>query len=303
MNNTLKLTIPALMLSLLTACASTSTLSYEPEESGDYKFDPDSSFAMNVVEGSLGFHNGLRDADAPKDADTSPTAINYAGNAYLGLMANGIGGALLGLLGTNSGEYPLDYGYGIYYVPVSDFSKASLDSAYAKVESDIIHAIEVGHSVKFSHKVNKPSGDVSLIFSGDKCTALKSDPRFNGYFTEAYLKAHQITRIDQCELGGYKSFDLMRFSHTTPNKQNGNYAVIGIRHLGQYTSLRAMAQMNDNFYFFNPKNIINPAPFVLHNNLAWFFIDPVKGTSATDAARYSVDVKSMAAKYPNMFHN
>lgn len=300
MNNALKLTIPALMLSLLAACASTE-LSYSPEESDGFKFDPDSSFAMNVVEGSLGFHNGLSDSEVSEDASSSPTAINYAGDAYLGLMSNGIGGALLGLLGSNYGSYPLNTGYGIFYVPVQDHSKASIAAAYEYVNQSIIHAVNKGENMSFSFKQRLADGHMSFIFEGDRCLKSRTNPEYQRLYTQRYIDYMGLTKPNQCEAAGYYKLALMRFSQVTPDKQQGDFAVIGIQNIRSYTSFEAIENMGNNFYFFQPSSRTNPAPYVFHGDKAWFFITPVEGTSPTDASRYSVPLSEMKKKYPKYF--
>lgn len=302
MNNALKLTIPALMLSLLTACASTSTVSYEPEESGDYQFDPNSSFAMNVVEGSLGFHNGLRDADAPKDADTNPTAINYVGDAYLGLMANGIGGALLGFMGTNYGQAPLDHSYGIVYVAVQNHSKEMIDFAFNQADTFIAQAIakESGDSYLHTAKVN---GHPFLIFAGDKCLSQRKASWASSVYYSSSINDAQIAAENQCWLGSYSKLTLMRFSTVDPSGHKGNYAVIGIPQLGMDNSLAAVRYLPDNFYVYQPKSPKNGAPFVLNNKRAWFFIKPSVEAKLNKSQNFTSEVTYEQVKeyFPKIF--
>ncbi|MCL1092107.1 hypothetical protein L2744_21445 [Shewanella profunda] len=59
------LSITLLASLLLVGCASTEL--YKPQSDKDFVYDPANSFAMNVVDGSLGFHNGLTDAARPRD--------------------------------------------------------------------------------------------------------------------------------------------------------------------------------------------------------------------------------------------
>ncbi|GGP69909.1 hypothetical protein [Shewanella saliphila] len=269
-----------LIIIILTTSACMSTeRSYDPENREDFNYDKSKSFAMNVVDGSLDFHNGLIDANVAEDADITADALSKASDTYLGFINGGLGGALLGLFGSSYGEYPLNAGYGIYYVPISDRSIKSIDAAYEFVNNQIIKATESEYGIKYSYSIWTASHSYEMIYEGPYCTDLQAKIYPNGkkLYTERYMQKRNITELNQCVKSGYNNISLMKFTTTTPKGEKGNYAVMGIRAMGWYTNFKVVDKLDPNFYYLRPVSKINNAPFVYNDAKAWFFINPKSG--------------------------
>ncbi|MCC4834539.1 hypothetical protein LMH66_17980 [Shewanella sp. 10N.7] len=291
-NNSILLVVSFCMV----ACVSTKR-SYSPEESDDFIYDKSQSFAMNVVNGSLGFHNGIMDARIAENADIKADALSKTADTYMGLMSNGIGGALLGLLGSSHGEYPLNSGYGIYYVPIKDTSNQSIDESYNYVNSQIIKATETEYNIKYSHSIWTPGHSYEMIYEGSYCADLQSKIYPNGkkVYTEKYMSKRNITKINQCVRSGYNDISLMKFTTSTPKGQQGNYAVIGIKTMGWFSNLKITDQLDSNFYYIRPVSKINSAPFVYNDGKAWFFIKPESEVNE------SLSKDEVAKLFPKLF--
>ena len=130
-----KLLVLGMLTSMMIGCASTDP--YTAQSNDDFVYDSNMSFAMNVVDGSLGFHNGLRDTDAPKNSDTTPGALDYAADGIIGAaFGGGLGGGLLSMLGTNKANEPLHTYYGIVYYPID--KKGNIQNVFDNIENDRI---------------------------------------------------------------------------------------------------------------------------------------------------------------------
>lgn len=285
-----------LILFLLSGCSSFWELSYTPEYNEGFEFDEDYSFAMNVVEGSVGQHGKVRDTKLPEAADLSKSSTAILADSYIGLLADGVGGALLGAFGGSS-NYPFDSGYGIFYIPVSDFSKESLDKAYASIDQLIIETTSVVRNIDYSHTIRTPGGSLEFVFEGEYCAERRNEPvAKERLYKPSYLKKFNITKENQCNTSGYYKLDLLRFSSVTPDGENGKFAVIGATSLGRYTSTEVRARIGGDFYFFSPGSS-SFAPHVIHKDKVWYFIKPIKNTSPRDASLYSRPLEDYLLEY------
>ncbi|MGI2175200.1 hypothetical protein [Shewanella ulleungensis] len=228
-----KLLTISMVASLLVGCASTDP--YKAKSDDDFTYNPDMSFAMNVVDGSLGFHNGLRDADAPKNADMTPGALDYAADGIIGAaFGGGFGGAFLSMLGTNQGNKPLHSYYGIVYFPVSQ--KGNVQSIYDNVESELIRVAISTRKLEFVKKEDDANNHVKLTFKGEDCTKHQS---LMGY------------KLDEtCSFIHYTKPQLLKYSTTTPTGKNGLYAVIGYETF--FTATFLALDLDEKYYFFSP---------------------------------------------------
>ncbi|GGB53215.1 hypothetical protein GCM10011607_12170 [Shewanella inventionis] len=97
-----------IVATLTLVCASTDPNKAQSDD--DFAYNPDMSFAMNVVTGSLGFHNSSKTSGA----------LDYTSSGIIvSAFGVGMGDALLSILGTNQGNKPLHTYYGIVYYPIT----------------------------------------------------------------------------------------------------------------------------------------------------------------------------------------
>lgn len=184
------LSITLLAASLLIGCASTDP--YKPQSDEDFVYDPDKSFAMNVVDGSLGVHNGLTDAARPQDADTGPDAVSYTADAIIGFgNGGGLGGAFLSMLSTNQGNKPLHSYYGIVFYPITQ--KGNVQNIFDSIEIELIAKVEQSRDLKFVKTSFNENGIKLLTFKGKDCEI-------------------------QQELMGFKHEETCNFIHYSPPK-------------------------------------------------------------------------------------
>lgn len=288
--------ISSVIFSLLSGCSSLWELSYTPKYKEGFKFDEDYSFAMNVVEGSVGEHGRVRDTILPEAADLNKSNTAVLADSYIGFLADGVGGALLGAFGGSS-SYPFNSGYGIFYIPVSDYSKESLDKAYNSVDQAIIKATSIVRGLDYSHTTRTPSGSLEFIFEGQFCYDNRNIPiNKERVYKPSYLKKYNITKENQCNTSGYFKLDLLRFSSITPDGKNGKFAVIGAVSLGRYTSTDVRVHIGGDFYFFSSGSS-SIAPHVIHGDRVWYFIKPQRNTSPRDASLYSRPLKEYLVEY------
>jgi hypothetical protein len=241
---------------IIAGCASTDP--YSPQSDNDFKYDNDMSFAMNVIDGSLGFHNGLRDANRPSDADATPGTASYAADAILGFgNGGGLGGAFLSMLGTNQGNKPLHTYYGIVYYPVE--AKGNIQNVYDNIDSELINAAVSHRNLQYiGTKANKENGSL-ISFKGEGCLADK-----------AFFK---LKATDICNYIHYENKSLLRYSKTTPDGKKGLFAVIGYE--GFYTGGFLSLNLDEKYYIFSP--VIRKRtkfPFVSHDKKIHLFIKP-----------------------------
>ena len=228
-----KLLTISMVASLLVGCASTDP--YTPQSNDDFVYDPDASFAMNVVDGSLGFHNGLRDSDAPKNSDMSPGALDYASSGIIGsAFGGGVSGALFSMLGTNQANEPLHTYYGIVYYPVAE--KGNIQSVFDEIESELIQKAVSNRKLTFVEKHSDTKGYIKLEFSGDDCS---KHQKLMGFKIE-----------DTCNFIHYTPPKLLKYSTKTPTGQSGLYAVIGYE--GFFTATFLALDLDEKFYVFSP---------------------------------------------------
>lgn len=292
MNFTKITTIAAVSL-MLGACASTSERSYEPAEKTDFVYDNSKSFAMNVVDGSLGFHTGLEDAEAAKGSSATAGVIDTLGASYLGFMANGFAGGLLGMMSGAGTNAPLDSGFGIYYVPVKAHDKANLDVAFSYIDQQIIKATESSYNVKFVKAPFVSHQGKKFVFSGEYCKDQRT--KYAKAYEMPQYKLYELTADDMCLQSGYSSVSLMKYATTTPDGKAGDYAVIGVRGLG-FTKFPELIKLEGDFYYFQPKQAgVVTIPFVYHNDKASFFVNP------KTSAKSDVTVHELGEIYPKLF--
>jgi hypothetical protein len=268
--NKKRLYISLLATALLMGCASTDP--YKPQSDKDFVYDPDKSFAMNVIDGSLGFHNGLTDANRPKDADTTPGAGSYAADAIIGFgNGGGLGGAFLSMLGTNISNAPLNHAYGIAYISVESFDQVNMDKALSSLENIVSVGASDTFNIKYTKKVKYKTFDL-YTYHGDEC-----------------LRRQNMFQKDQVELGISDPLDCVAAGHitpkllakttTTPNGSAGKYLVFGLEKMSYQTFFRAAKNIPSvsklgEFYYFVPTSPTNAVPFVYFNQKAHLFIKP-----------------------------
>lgn len=264
--------IIASLAMLSSACSITHT-TYEPEHDEGFVYEDEKSFAMNVVDGSLNFHYGLRDANVEWESRVAPSGLDYAASGVLGFMWGGVAGGFLGLMSTNANDAPLNYAYGIGYIPVTEQSEIQMQKVIDKVNQDLIDATEKAYDVKFSHFV-KQGDEYRQFYSGNTCAEhQKLVPQF---YTEFHLKDKQITGNDQCQLSGHEGIRLYRYSTINPEGEKGLFAVVGINRLGVNTRFKTTEQLDKEYYIFQPANKLFGAPFVMTHDKLWFFTVPKK---------------------------
>ncbi|WP_445945828.1 hypothetical protein [Shewanella sp.] len=247
-----------LATSLLAGCAATDP--YTPESDKDFIYDNDMSFAMNVIDGSLGFHNGLRDANRPVDADTSPGAMDYIADGVIGFgSGGGFGGAFLSMLGTNQGNAPLNTYYGLVYFPVATKSKENIQEVFDKIEQELIDVAIKYRDLEFVENTTLDSGLKAIKFSGNDCDIQ------NKLFTRS--------KTETCNFIHFKPAKLLKYSTSTPSGEKGLFAVIGIEEF--YTSTYLSLDLDKKYYVFSP--VISERtkfPFVSNANKVHLFIKP-----------------------------
>ncbi|WP_144211825.1 hypothetical protein [Shewanella donghaensis] len=272
MKITLKiLTTTLIATSLLTGCASTDP--YTPESDKDFVYDNDMSFAMNVVDGSLGFHNGLRDANRPKDADTTAGTMDYIADGVIGFGGGGIGGAFLSMLGTNQGTAPLNRGLLISYVPSSSPQDA-IKFAVKKINDKTSNEL---NSI-YSHHISR-GGHIYNIFEGEGCK--QKQLHYSSLYTTEFNQKYSINNENQCIGNGYVSPYISKITSLTPNKHKGHFYVVVFPSIDLATPMNILTNLDDSFYYFQPKTRNLRFPFVYHNNEAWLFLADENNTSIT----------------------
>lgn len=255
------ISIALLASSLLMGCASTDP--YTPQSDEDFVYDEDYSFAMNVIDGSLGFHNGLRDARRPKDADSTPGVGSYAANGIIGAaFGGGLGGGLLGLLGTNTGNEPLHSYYGVVYFPVAQ--KGNVQSVFDTIEQELIDAAESKREVFFVGK-SKYSKSTVLNFKGKGC--------------DIENEAWGFEKQDTCAFIHYLPPKLLKYASVNPRGEKGLYAVIGYEEF--YTAAYLSFDIDAKYYTFSPV-LRNRTlfPFVVNDKKIYPFVKPNKNKDA-----------------------
>jgi hypothetical protein len=195
-----KLLALGLLTSMMVGCASTDP--YTPQSDDDFVYDSDMSFAMNVVDGSLGLHNGLRDASSPKNGDVTPGSLDYAADGIIGAaLGGGIGGGLLSILGTNQGNKPLNSYYGIVYYPVNQ--KGNIQGVFDKIENELIETAQTTRKLSFVTKSANVNGIVLLKFKGEDCQTYQN------------LMGHKVE--ETCSFIHYTQPKLLKYSTNTPS--------------------------------------------------------------------------------------
>jgi hypothetical protein len=245
---------------LLSGCASTDP--YSPQSNDDFIYDNDMSFAMNVIDGSLGFHNGLRDSKLPEKSSNTPGALDYAADGIIGAaFGGGIGGAFLSMLGTNHANEPLHSYYGLVYYPVKQ--KGNVQAIFDSIEKELITTAENTRRLKFSKKSKNKSGNTLLNFIGEDCS------------THQGLMGHK--REDTCNFIHHSPPKLIKYTTVNPNGEQGLYAVIGYEEF--FTATYLWFDLDEKYYSFSP--VIRGRtkfPFVVNNQKIFPFIKPSQGT-------------------------
>lgn len=243
--------------SLLAGCASTDPS--KPQSNDDFVYDSNMSFAMNVVDGSLGFHKGLQDAKAPAGGDASVGALDYAADGIIGAaFGGGIGGAFLSMLGTNQGNAPLDSYYNIVYYPVK--AKGNIQAIYDSLEQEFIDTAVSSKGLKFVKKsFRESSKKYHLTFSGEAC--------------DKALAKWQFKPSETCSYIHYKAPSLLKYSTSTPDGKKGLFAVIGYEKF--FTHDYLSLDLDRKHFVFSPV-IQNRTkfPFVSNSNVVHLFISP-----------------------------
>ncbi|WP_076414953.1 hypothetical protein [Shewanella sp. UCD-KL12] len=258
---------------LLVGCASTDPS--QPQSSNDFVYNSNMSFAMNVVDGSLGFHKGLQDAKVPEGADASAGALDYAADGIIGAaFGGGISGAFLSMLGTNQGSAPLHTYYNIVYYPVKE--KGNIQSIFDSLEQEFITLAESKKQVTFVEKRHSKDSRVLLEFKGKGCE-LKNE-----------LMSYK--QSDTCNFIHYNKPELIKYASITPNGNKGLFAVIGYEGFigSNYLSL----DLDEKFYIFSPV-IRNRTkfPFVSNNKDIYLFIKPSHENSKRTS---SISIETLA---------
>lgn len=256
------LSITLLATSLLIGCASTDP--YKPQSDKDFVYDPDKSFAMNVVDGSLGFHNGLTDAARPQDADTTPGAGAYAADAIIGFgNGGGLGGAFLSMLSTNQGNEPLNTYYGVVFYPISQ--KGNVQVIFDEIEQELIKEAQNKRNMTFVNKSTK-DGYILLTFSGENC---KLD-----------RELMNLPPKTTCDFIHYTPPKLLRYATVNPRGETGMFAVVGYERF--YTGRALSLDLDEKYYVFSPvlRNRTK-FPFVSNAQKIYPFIKPSKSSEIT----------------------
>jgi hypothetical protein len=256
-----KLLALGLLTSMMIGCASTDP--YTPQSDDDFVYDSDMSFAINVVDGSLGLHNGLRDAYAPKNGDVTPGSLDYAADGIIGAaLGGGIGGGLLSILGANQGNKPLNSYYGIVYYPVNQ--KGNIQGVFDKIENELIETAQSTRKLSFVTKSIDANGVIDLTFKGDDCEIAQS------------LMGFKVK--DTCSFIHYTQPKLLKYSTNTPSGEQGLFAVIGYETF--YTATWLSLDLDKKYYVFSPV-IRNRTqfPFVSNNQHIYLFLKG-KGNSS-----------------------
>lgn len=265
----------ALSLALISGCASTSD-PYTPQSEDGFTYNKDQSFAMNVVDGSLGFHNGLQDSDIPENASTKVGAMDYAASGILGFMNDGLGGGLLSLLGTNySNRKPLHTNYAIVYAPVKNKTKNEVLNAVSQIQQDLITAATTHRNLKFIGTENK-KGTTYLKYSGDYC--------------EISRELWGFDKKRECNFSHYDQPQLIKFSDITPSGESGLFAVLGVPSFFSHTYLNF--KLDKKYYVLHPISVVsngNRIPFIAHNGNAYLFLQPSSLKQASKGANQRVN--------------
>lgn len=286
--NKKRLYISLLATALLMGCASTDP--YKPQSDKDFVYDPAKSFAMNVIDGSLGFHNGLTDANRPKDADTTPGAGSYAADAIIGFgNGGGLGGAFLSMLSTNQGKAPLDYGYLLAYISADSFSEINAQLALSQAIDKINKTIEETFYIKHISQTDLGNNTVQ-IFEGDYCVEKQIlDAKL---YTDSFKNKIGIKQKNQCLSGGFSTSKILRTATSTPTGKLGKFYVIGFSRVDLYTPLKPITLLSEDFYYFQPTNRKISVPFVFHNKKAWLFLK--------DSENQSINMETLLKINPNL---
>ncbi|QDF76059.1 MULTISPECIES: hypothetical protein [Shewanella] len=241
---------------LFTGCASTSE-PYQPQSKKDFVYNDDMSFAMNVIDGSLGFHNGLRDATRPENSDTSPTSLDYAADGIIGAaFGGGLGGAFLSMLGTNQGNKPLHTYYGIVYYPISQ--GADVQGVFDAIEKELITAAVTTRDLTFIGK-SFEEGKTTLTFNGHQC---ELDRTIVG-----------LSKNKTCNFIHYVPPKLLRYATVTPHGETGHFAVIGYERF--YTGTSLSLDLDKKYYVFGPAfRARTKFPYVSNSQKIYPFIKP-----------------------------
>ncbi|WP_028764000.1 hypothetical protein [Shewanella colwelliana] len=275
------LSVALLASSLLMGCASTDP--YTPQHSKGFVYDDDMSFAMNVIDGSLGFHNGLRDARRPKDANTSPTSLDYAADGIIGAaFGGGLGGAFLSMLGTNQGNEPLNTYYGIVYYPINE--GANIQTVFDAIEKELIATAEQKRDLKFIEKTFKDDY-TRLSFKGQACIAQTQTMGF--------------TPDETCNFIHYYSPKLLRYSDVTPNGDKGHFAVMGYERF--FTGGALSLDLDEKYYVFTPVlRKRTKFPFVSNAQKIYPFLKPsLSGENTSLSIEQLIDIDPWMSRFYN----
>ncbi len=246
--------------SLLTGCLSTSP--YKPQSNEGFEYNKDMSFAMNVMEGSLELHNGLRDAELPENADISLGADYVTADGIIGFINGGLGGSLLSMLGSNTANKPLHTYYSIVYYPIE--SNESVQQVFTKIEQELIDETIKYSGLEFVNKTLSKRGKTLLKFKGNAC------------LERAKKVTYDVT--DTCNYVHYNPPKLLKYTKSTPNGEKGNFAVVGFESF--YGADLLAFELDKKFYTFFPTlPLIKDSPkfpFVAHAQKIHLFIKPNK---------------------------
>lgn len=249
-----KLLVLGMITSMMVGCASTDP--YTAQSDDDFTYDPDMSFAMNVVDGSLGFHNGLRDTDAPKNGDMTPGALDYAADGIIGAaFGGGLGGGLLSMLGTNKANEPLHTYYGIVYYPID--KKGNIQNVFDNIENELIETAQSTRKLSFVAKSASRNGIIHLKFNGKDCLTYQN------------LMGHKVEQT--CNFIHYTPPKLLKYATITPSGEKGLFAVIGYETF--FTATWLSLDLDKKYYVFSPV-IRNRTqfPFVSNDQNIYLFL-------------------------------
>lgn len=249
-----KLLVLGILTSMIIGCASTDP--YTAQSNDDFVYDSNMSFAMNVVDGSLGFHNGLRDTDAPKNSDTTPGTLDYAADGIIGAaFGGGLGGGLLSMLGTNKANEPLHTYYGIVYYPID--KKGNIQNVFDNIENELIETAQSTRKLSFVAKSVDQSGNIGLTFKGEDCKTAK------------ILMGLKVK--ETCDFIHYTPPKLLKYATITPSGEKGLFAVIGYETF--FTATWLSLDLDEKYYVFSPV-IRNRTqfPFVSNSQHIYLFL-------------------------------
>lgn len=281
----LKQLLPLLAITVLfTGCASTAD-PHKTQSQKDFVYDPDSSYAMNVMKGSLDDDEGLKDTDIPKNNFKVASDMDYIGGAILGSsMGGGFSGGLLGVLGAGySPDKRFKHHIGVVYYPVDHklSTPQEVQLVFDALEQEIIATAEKHRKLVFLDKSTNKQGKTLLSFKGDDCIQKAKNWANNG--------------TEVCNFIHYQPPQLIKYTTTNPDGEKGLFAVVNYD--GFFLSTYLGLDLDRKFYVYAPSfGTRNRFPFVMHNQKAYLFINP--NSTDTPAEKTALTPEDLVAIDP-----